>query len=263
MQEAVSDILIERARDAQGMSRMVGFSILAHAALLAIIVMAPSVWMGSAELPENVMTISLGGAPGPNTGGLNPLSGTSVQRVAETTAKPLPEPPRPAAKAPEMVVPTASARATPKPAVKPIEKPADKSTSRTPTTGAEVRTGSSKVNTGAPPLPFGGLSSDGGGGDGARTDYANFCCPAYLRTMTELIKSRWDRNQGAAGTTHMKFVVTRDGTLTGIEVEKTSGQALLDLASRRALIMTNRMPPLPREFGGNTLTVYLAFEYQR
>jgi TonB family protein len=60
----------------------------------------------------------------------------------------------------------------------------------------------------------------------------------------------------------MRFVVQRDGTITGIEVEKSSGQALLDQASRRALTLT-QLPPLPREFPGKQLTVYLPFEYQR
>jgi protein TonB len=162
-----------------------------------------------------------------------------------------------------MVAPEPAAKPAPRTAAKPVEKPADRSASRTPTSGAEVKTGSARVDTGAAPIPFGGLSSAGGGGDGARTDYANFCCPEYLRTMTDMIRARWERNQGATGTVHMKFTVTREGFLTGIEVEKSSGQALLDQASRRALANTNRLPPLPRAFTENTLTVYLAFEYQR
>jgi TonB family protein len=126
-----------------------------------------------------------------------------------------------------------------------------------------VKTGSSRVDTGAAPVPFGGLSSGGGGGEGATTDFANFCCPAYLVQVSALIKRNWQRNQGAAGSVTIKAVINRDGTITGIEVEKPSGQALLDQAAQRALVQTNRLPALPREFTENRLTIHLIFDYQR
>ena len=263
MQEAVSQILDERAHEADGIGRMVGLSVLAHAALAALVVLLPSGWLSPSRPPEGpIMTISLGGAPGPEIAGRTQISGRTAQVQREPDAKPAPEPP-PIAKVPEMVAPSPAAKPAPRTPEKPVEKPVDRSTSKTPTTGREVATGASKVDTGAKPVPFGGLAS-GGGGDtsGARTDYANFCCPEYLRTMTDLIRRNWQRNQGASGVTHMKFTVQRDGRITGIAVEKPSGQALLDLASQRALT-TVRLPALPREFPEQTLTVYLAFEYNR
>ena len=262
MQEAVSQILIDRAREADGLSRMIGVSLLGHAALLAVVILLPSGWLNTSNIDEvTPMMITLGGAPGPDAGGLNPISGRSVQAVAEPTAKPRVDTP-PAPKPPEMVAPSPTAKPAARTPPKPVEKPADRSSARTPATGAAIKEGSSRVDTGAAPIPFGGLSTGGGGGDGARTDYANFCCPEYLRLMTDQIKRNWQRNQGAAGTVEMKFVVQRDGTITGVEVEKSSGQALLDQASQRALLVT-RLPPLPREFPDRMLTVYLVFEYQR
>ena len=53
----------------------------------------------------------------------------------------------------------------------------------------------------------------------------------------------------------------RDGTITGIAVDQSAGQ-LLDISSERALRVTKQVTPLPREFTGNTLTVYLIFEYK-
>jgi protein TonB len=194
--------------------------------------------------------------------GTTPISGRTVQTVTPPEVKPRVETP-PAATPPEMVAPAPAAKPLPKTPPKPVEKPADKSAARTPTTGAEVKTGAAKVDTGAAPTPFGGLASGGGQqGDSAFTDYANFCCPQYLRTMTDLIKRNWNQNQGVAGQVQMKFVIRRDGTMTGIEVEKSSGQSLLDQASQRALLSA-RLPPLPREFTENTLTVHLIFEYKR
>jgi TonB family protein len=262
VQEAVSQILTERAREADSMSRMLGVSIAAHVVLGAVIVFMPSGWLSPVrEAEPNALMISLGGVEGPDTGGMTPLSGRTAQAIREPDARPAPVTP-PAADLSKMTLPT-NVKPTPPAPPKPVAKPVERSTSRTPTTGPEVKTGASKVETGAPPVPFGGLSTMGGGGfGGARTDYADFCCPEYLRTMTERIRSNWQRQQGAGGTTHMKFVIQRDGTITGIEVEKSSGQALLDQASRRALTTTT-LPALPREFTERQLTVYLAFEYQR
>lgn len=262
MQEAVSQVLIDRSRDADGISRMIGVSVLAHAALMALVVLLPSGWLSPAADPETrSMVISLGGAEGPETGGMTPISGRTAQVEREPEAKPAPE--APVAKPPEMVAPSPTTKPAPRTPPKPVEKPVDKSASRKPTSGAEVAEGAARVDTGARPVPFSGLSTNAGGGaGGARTDYANFCCPEYLRTMTDMIRRNWQRQQGAAGTTHMKFTVERDGTITAIEVEKSSGQALLDLASQRALTVT-KLPPLPREFPERVLTVYLSFQYQR
>jgi protein TonB len=261
--EAVSDILIERARDSAAIGSSVAMSLVAHALLIALMIFMPSGWLSPAPEPEAVpMMISLGGSPGPDAGGKQQESGRPVQAVAEPEAKPREEPP-PAAKAPEMVAPSPIAKPAPKTPPKEVTKPAEKSSSRTPTTGAEVKTGAAKANTGAPPRPWAGLATGGGAGESATTDYANFCCPAYLNMLTDRIRSNWDRNQGAAGSVRMKFVVLRDGRLADITVEKSSGQALLDQASQRALFTTKQLAPLPREFTEPTLTVYLEFEYKR
>lgn len=261
MREAVSDILAERAQVVDGISRMVIVSLIAHGFLLSTLIFMPGFWSGAAPRRENVMTISLGGAEGPNAGGMTPLSAKPVQEVAPPTARPRAEPP-PAPTPPEMTVPEPAAKPVPKPPAKPVEKPAATS-SRKPTTGAEVKTGAAVVETGSTAqVPFGGLSTGGGGTGGATLDVQNFCCPGYLQTMIQMIRQNWNRSQGVAGKVTMKFVVQRDGRLTNIEVEDSGGQ-FLDLASTRALVTTRQIPSLPREFPENTLTVHLVFEYLR
>jgi TonB family protein len=51
--------------------------------------------------------------------------------------------------------------------------------------------------------------------------------------------------------------------LTQIEVVKPSNNFLLDQESRRAVINTRQLPPLPPEYTGQNLTIHLTFEYQR
>lgn len=259
MHEAVSDILLNRAREADGLSRMVLVSFAAHAIAIAIVVLLPSGWLSAADEAERpMMTISLAsGAPGPEITGMTPIAGRAVQEVAPPDAKAVDTPP--ARTTPEMVEPTER----PAPRTKPVEKPAEKSAARKPTTGREIAEGAARVNTGGAQVPFGGLASGGGPAGGqAYTDYANFCCPSYLDTMVQIIRRNWNQRQGASGMVLMKFTILRDGRITNVEHEKPSGIYLLDVESQRALAKT-RLPPLPREFPEDSLTVHLYFQYQR
>jgi TonB family protein len=264
MHESVSDILLERSRPIDGLNRMVLYSLLAHTLLIAAVAVMPASWRMSRSSDVTPMMITLSGGTGPDAGGMTQMSTKPVQEVA-TDTKPAPVVP-PAAKAPEMVAPEPKATPAPKNPPKHTEKPVDKSSSRKPSTGAEVRTGDARTETGAAPIPFGGLTRPSGGGTSgtaATTDFANFCCPAYLTQMVDLIKKNWNQNQGASGQVTVKFTIRRDGTLTDIEIEKPSGVSLLDLESQRALYKTKALPALPREFPENALPVHLIFDYHR
>ena len=131
---------------------------------------------------------------------------------------------------------------------KPVQKPIEKSTTKKPSTGPEIKSGAARVVTpNAAQVPFGGLAERAGGSStgGLRLDVANFCCPDYIETMNRRIRSNWDQQQGAAGQTVVKFTIRRDGMLTNVEVEKASGNPLLDLESRKAVLTTRQLPPLP------------------
>lgn len=262
MREAVSDILAERSQVTDGMSRMVLLSLAAHVLLVALLVFAPGFWASDLDRKETPMMISLGGAEGPDAGGMTTISARPVQRVAEAGEK-LERPTPPATKPPEMVAPAPTAKPAPKTPPKPVEKPKETASSRNkPTAGSEIRSGSSRVETGGAQIPFGGLTTGGGGTGGARVDVANFCCPSYLNQVVSTIKRNWSDRQSVAGSNTLKFVVQRDGTITNIEVEQSAGP-LLDIASERALRTTKKVQPLPAEFTPNTLTIYLVFEYSR
>ena len=252
----VTDIIIARAQMSEGARSMIVWSVAAHIALLAFMILMPASWRGQMdEGPKTVMTISLGGAPGPRNGGLTTLGGRTVQ------APPPVEPVRkvetpPARKAPEMALPTKNARPA-KP--QPREAPKD-ATARTPSTG-EPQEGSTRVDTGARGQGF-GLTSGGGGGSGVQVDFANFCCPEYLSQMITLIQRNWQANQGVAGSVVMKFTISRAGTVENVQVEQSSGFLAHELAAQRALLLT-RLPELPLAFPNQNLTVHMRFEYQR
>jgi outer membrane biosynthesis protein TonB len=60
------------------------------------------------------------------------------------------------------------------------------------------------------------------------------------------------------------FEVRKDGSFSAPEVVKSSGSALLDVASKAVFNKDRlRLEPLPGKYPGQTLRVRLAFEYKR
>ncbi len=247
-----------RSTGPDGFQRMVVISLAVHVVLLAIILFAPSSWRTPDTEPRTVMTISLGGAPGPRAGGLTSMSGRAVQQAVPQPpdAKPVPTPP-PAPKPPEMTAPAKAApkQATPK-AAPPVAPP--KATAKAPSTGARVSEGQAKADTGVVSDSIG--LSTGGGSDGGQINLGNFCCPAYISEMLQIIQRNWRQQQGARGATIMRFRIDRTGALSEITVARSSGNFLLDQAAQRALVLT-KLPPLPREYTNPALTVNLEFNF--
>jgi len=52
-------------------------------------------------------------------------------------------------------------------------------------------------------------------------------------------------------------------TITGAEVEKTSGYTALDIAALRAVLGARQLPPLPAGYPNPSLGVHLNFQYTR
>ena len=262
----VTDVLRDRMQEPAGLQRMVLFSVLAHVVATAVILVGSGTLLGrSSTPPRNIMTISISGAgEGPRNGGFTAAAATPVQTRVPPEELSKREPVRPpAAKTPEMVIPTnkpsTKAAKTPAPVVKTAP---DDARGRTPTRGAQPSPGNAVAYTGARGQGF-GLSTGGGAGSGSTLDVADFCCPDYIVTMIDRIRSAWQQNQGGAtGEVLVKFTIQRSGQIVEATVEKSSGSAVLDLAALRAVVGTRTLNPLPAPFPNPTLTVHLNFQYQ-
>ena len=259
--DAVTEVLLDRSHQADRLSQMVVLSLVAHAVLISAVTLSGRLWPRSAEVDNShVMTISLAGGSDVIQG-RNPISNREIQQAVPEAAKPKNDTPPPLTR-PEMVENVSKQQA------KTIPKPEPPKTQpqlhgRTPTEGAEVRKGSARVETGqTAAIPFGGLATGGGPVGGAYTDYADFCCPEYLATMTRLVYGNWSQKQGQPGTNRVKFTIQRDGSITDITIEQSAGP-YLDIASRRALEQTQRLPPLPAAFTLPRLIVHLEFQYKQ
>jgi TonB family protein len=261
MRDIVSSTLGPRELGADGFQRMVAVSLAGHIVLVAV-VMLSGVLPGITEEPERtVMTISLGGAPGPRSGGMTPLAGRAVQQVSPKLEAPRPEPVAPpAAKPPAMVLPAEKPEPKrPAPAPAPAKPAPERTTAQKPTTGDQVRAGSAIAETGAKGIGFG--LSTGGGGTGGEISLSDFCCPEYLTTIAELITRNWDSRQRVSAAAIVRFTIRRDGAVTDVAVAQSSGYPVLDLLAQRA-IMSIRVPPLPRQYTNDQLTIHVRFEYQ-
>jgi len=156
---------------------------------------------------------------------------------------------------PKMALPDPKA----KPQTKPQQAPKE-ATGKTPTTGAKPQEGSTRAETQNRGQGF-GLSSAGGSGGGVQLDVADFCCREYIEDMIIRVRQYWQQNQPFVGTTTMKFTILRDGTITAVQREKSSGFEVLDAQAQRALETTRRLAPLPAQFPNQTLTVHMEFAY--
>ena len=257
----VSDVLRDRMQQPGGLKGMLTASLAVHATLAAVVIFAPGGLLQQKRTPPTIMTITLGGSgSGPdNPGGMTSIGGRAVQEV-----KP-PDAPRealraPAAKAPEMTMPAPNAR--PAKAASPTVKQApDDARGRTPSKGAQPAFGSTSADTGVRGQGF-GLTTGGGAGSGSSLDVADFCCPEYIQTMIARIRQAWTSNQGTSGQTLVKYTIQRNGALTSVEIERASGNPVLDNAALRAVLTTRTLPPLPDAFTNPSLTVHLNFQYQ-
>jgi TonB family protein len=241
MVEAVTEVLVARRGQPERFNTMLAWSLAAHVGIVAVILLGGfDFGIDADDPPRTVMTISLAGAPGPRAGGLTPTGGRAVPPPPERAAPVAEPPPAP----PRATVPTQARRPRPRPAPQAEEQP-----------------GVTRTETGARGQGF-GLSTGGAGGSGVQLDVGDFCCPEYLQQMIALIQQNWQSKQGVAGSTVMKFTITRRGSIEGVRVERPSGFVALDLAAQQALLRT-RLPELPPQFPHSTLTANVTFEYQR
>jgi protein TonB len=87
----------------------------------------------------------------------------------------------------------------------------------------------------------------------------------YLNIILSRIADNWYNPYTGQARTFLAtvyFVIERDGTVGDVKLEKGSGDAAYDLSCTRALLVIERLPPLPPEFTGEQLKLHLEFEYK-
>jgi protein TonB len=122
---------------------------------------------------------------------------------------------------------------------------------------------------GKPALQYGqfanGPATVGAGfGDGAFGERYGW----YVQSMTRQISQNWlqslvdNRNQ-ASPRVYVRFVIARDGRVSGVEIQQASNIPSLDRSALRAIERSNPLPALPSDYRGSSVTVSFYFEYTR
>jgi TonB family protein len=86
----------------------------------------------------------------------------------------------------------------------------------------------------------------------------------YLNVILTRISENWldpYQGQNTKLTATVVFVIERDGSVKEVKLEKTSGDRAYDNSATRALLVLDRLPPLPPEFTGPRLKLHLEFEH--
>jgi TonB family protein len=250
MIEPASEVIAARAGGQGTLMPTLAWSVAGHLAIIAAIWLAPG--RSSTEVPPLVMTINIGGAPGPRNGGLTEMGGRAVPDTPKPPEpKPVPPPPAPAPSRPVATLP--SPKAAP-------ARPSKSETTRTaPSVPEPPRDGNTRVETGARGQGF-GLATGGNGQRGIETETPNFCCPAYLEQVRIAIERAWERTPGAVGVTVVRFRIVRAGTFDTISIVQPSGNQTIDAAAMRAIARVPVALPLPAEFPDSALALRMRFE---
>ena len=78
----------------------------------------------------------------------------------------------------------------------------------------------------------------------------------FGRNWARPVKPELDRTLRAV----VHFQVLKDGTLAEIELEQSSGDPVLDRSALRAVQDSNPLPPLPYQYGKDSLGVHFFFD---
>jgi TonB family protein len=97
-------------------------------------------------------------------------------------------------------------------------------------------------------------------------DTKGFAWGDYARQVYLIVRKNWyDRIPIAAwygqkGKVFIKFTIERDGTITDVDIQRSSGVSPLDRAAENA-IRASELPPLPRDYSGEREGVTFGFYY--
>ena len=276
-------------------SYLIGLSAALHVAAGVALIFLPMVLRPKLKFPE-VYTVDLmslpAGAPGPKAAGPETPQTASPSPPAPKPAPPVAKPaPKPTVKAPAPPPPK------PKAAIKIPEKPTDKATKPKPaekakeppakepektsnasteeSTGEEAggsngseakpsaKGSDTSTSTGSSP-GGGGPGGGGGGGAGGMVDDPTFQYGWYIANVQGIISRNWSRpikpDMTRSLVALVRFRIMKDGSLSDIVLAQSSGDAALDRSSMRAVQDSNPLPPLPYQFGKDSVGFTLEFE---
>jgi TonB family protein len=257
-------------------------SIAVHIGLIILIAAAPSLPKSSKKGMVHYVTFNLGSLPG---GGGAGGSGGRGGKKAEVPPPPKKETLK------DLTVPQ-KLQPEPKSSLRhPVEKPkkedkpkqakkaaitkppANLSDTKTQKPADKEGTDAGQGSGSGTGLKIGGLGS-GPGGTGSGSGLAdqiglsNFPFQYYLQIIMDRVSASWFTSLVAPGVsgdfqTTVFFKIYRNGGISNLKVEETSGIQSLDMSALRAIQNASPFPPLPKEYEDEFLGIHLIFEHSK
>jgi TonB family protein len=133
-------------------------------------------------------------------------------------------------------------------------------------TSTKSKPKSAKENITGPGNEFTLGNGPGGSGLGLRIGGKGGKYSYYVDAVLTKISSNWANPFAGSGvrfSSTVYFVIRKDGKITSVKVEKSSGNELFDRSAERAVILTQNVPALAGEFANqDSLKLHLEFEYK-
>jgi len=247
----------------QAFKRALVVSGILHVGLIILIVASPSFSKPARKGLVQYVNFMGGGGSGGGPGG-GP-GGATVTAKTES----LPAPKKPALR--DLTVP---AKAEPK-AESSLRHPTDKP--KTSKKATEKTTAITKPEPAAPaPAPDAQAGAQGGSGSGFGLRFGtgdpfgvgNFPFNFYLQMISDKITANWfqslvDPGVGGLLQTQVYFRIYKNGTISDIRIDVSSGVETFDLSARRAIQTSAPFATLPNEYDGQYLGITLVFEHAK
>jgi colicin import membrane protein len=112
-----------------------------------------------------------------------------------------------------------------------------------------------------PPVPLGRRDGSAQGAGAMTLNASDFPFAWYLSRVQAKVTERWAGKALPGQQPVAVFEINRDGQVSRLAIEKSSGNSYYDQAALRAITDANPFPPLPAEFPGQTLRVHLGFNF--
>ena len=249
-------------------------SAIAHAAFFVVVIYGASFWSDSRPKPVYVVLA-------PSVAAVGSPRGVSLPpRVEETQipksvpaelprrepARDLPSrdlpsrdvpPPRNSVALPDRNLPPRPS-GLPRPDDKELPTLASTSPATTPTPSAARREASAPS---PPPPPLGAPSGSTSGAGPLTLSVSDFPYAYYIRQISEKIRAQWNGRAIPGQQPAVVFEIRRDGKLTQVVIDKSSGNAYYDQVALRAINDASPFPPLPDDFKKPVLRIGLQFVF--
>jgi protein TonB len=264
-------------------------SVICHGALVALVIVAASVWTSRPSQTYVVNLVPAVAAVGRPQGkpALPPRAEEPPPRVTrrEPTELPVRETPRAPEAAPPAPpdlparppsLPDAPARTPslpdralpPRPAATPRagdkELPAVASAKTPPAPAPPAPSAPAAAPRPEPPPPALGRPSGSAQGAGPLTlNVTDFPFAWYLAAVHRKVTERWDGRALQGRQPVVTFVIARDGHVSSLVVKDSSGNTHYDRTAMRAIAEAAPFPKLPDEFSGSELLIHMGFTFDR